>query len=174
MILQALKEYYDRKPDLPRPGFELKEIPFVIVLDAKGNPLNVESTYEGEGRARRATPCLVPKAEKKSSGVRSNLLWENPEYALGVVRQAKKNNRVSAQHEAFRKRVSDLGDLGDDGFLAVQKFLAMTNKVELLKKYPAWKQLVEEGAVLSFKLQGDPCLVAERPGVQAAIAADLS
>jgi CRISPR-associated protein Csd1 len=174
MILQALKEYYDRKPDLPRPGFELKEIPFVIILDAQGNPLNVESTYEGEGRERRAKLRLVPKAEKKSSGVRANLLWENPEYALGVVQQAKKNNRVSAQCEAFKKRVSDLGDLDDDGLRAVRKFLAMTNKVELLKKYPAWKQLVEEGAVLSFQLLGDPYLVAERPVVQAAIAAALS
>ena len=34
MILQALKEYYDRKPDLPRAGFEMKEIPYVLVLNA--------------------------------------------------------------------------------------------------------------------------------------------
>ena len=44
MILQALKEYYDRKPDLPRAGFEMKEIPYVLVLNADGIPVNLTDT----------------------------------------------------------------------------------------------------------------------------------
>jgi CRISPR-associated protein Csd1 len=174
MILQALKEYYDRKPDLPRYGFEMKEIPFVVTLDAQGNPRNLESTYEGDGRERRAKLRLVPKAEKKAFGVKSNLLWENPEYALGAAKATgREKNRVAAQHEAFKKRMSDLGDVGDDGLRAVRQFLAKSDKVESLKKYPAWNQLLEEGAVLSFQLLGDPYLVAERPAVKAAIVAAL-
>jgi CRISPR-associated protein Csd1 len=175
MILQALKEYYDRKPDLPRYGFEMKEIPFVVILDAQGNPQNLESTYEGDGRERHAKLRLVPKAQKKTSGVMANLLWENPEYALGIVQDPQKVKRVDAQHEAFKKRVFDLGDLGDDGLRAVRQFLSKADKVQLLKKYPAWKQLVEEGdAVLSFQLLGDSCLVVERPIVKAAILATLN
>jgi CRISPR-associated protein Csd1 len=48
MILQALKEYYDRKPALPRPGFELKEIPYVLILKRDGTPINLTETYEGK------------------------------------------------------------------------------------------------------------------------------
>ncbi|HDR15909.1 MAG TPA: hypothetical protein ENN79_10595, partial [Desulfobacteraceae bacterium] len=45
MILQALKEYYDRKADDPDsemapPGFEWKEIPFILVLKADGTPVS--------------------------------------------------------------------------------------------------------------------------------------
>ena len=43
MILHSLKEYYDRKASDPEsqmapPGFEWKEIPYVIVLDDNGKP----------------------------------------------------------------------------------------------------------------------------------------
>ena len=67
MILQALYEYYQRKSDeLPEPGFEWKEIPFVIVLDADGNFVDLEDRREPDGRKKRARPVLVPKAEGRS------------------------------------------------------------------------------------------------------------
>ena len=64
MILQALKGYYDRKavdPDsgLAPPGFESKEIPFVIVIDADGNLVQIEDTCHGDGKKKRAKLFLV-------------------------------------------------------------------------------------------------------------------
>jgi len=89
MILQALKEYYDRKAIDPTAemaplGFEWKEIPYIIVLKADGSPVSVEYTYEGEGYHRRARRCLVPQGVKRGRDIAANLLWDNPEYALGL------------------------------------------------------------------------------------------
>ncbi|HSM89867.1 MAG TPA: type I-C CRISPR-associated protein Cas8c/Csd1, partial [Desulfobacterales bacterium] len=81
MILQALKEYYDRKaadPDaLAPPGFERKEIPFVILLKKDGTPVRLENTVEGEGKEKRAKRFLVPQGVKKSCNIAANLLWGN-------------------------------------------------------------------------------------------------
>ncbi|HOI46036.1 MAG TPA: type I-C CRISPR-associated protein Cas8c/Csd1, partial [Candidatus Aminicenantes bacterium] len=73
MILQALKEYYDRKPELPKTGWELKEIPFLVLVNQEGNFVEFEDTREGEGRTRRAKAFLVPSlGEKKGNGIKSN------------------------------------------------------------------------------------------------------
>ncbi len=90
MILQALKEYYDRKvadPDsqIARPGFQWQEIPYVLTLKPDGTPVALESTVEGEGKNRRAKRFLLPQAVKRTSKIAANLLWDNPKYALGIV-----------------------------------------------------------------------------------------
>jgi CRISPR-associated protein Csd1 len=70
MILQALCEYYRRKAADPKnnmapEGWEWKELPFLIVLDAGGNFQAIEDTREGEGNKRRAKAFLVLMGEKK-------------------------------------------------------------------------------------------------------------
>jgi len=182
MILQALKEYYDRKPDLPRYGFEKKQIAYVLTLKSDGTPVTLEQTYEGEGRNRRAKSYLVPVSVKRAVGIVANLLWDNPEYALGVVLKDKKRSarktekdvarRVSDQHAAFRRRIDDLGVIADDGLQAVKLFLQKEkdDKEALLGSLGGdWNELLKEGANLSFKLNGDTDLVVERPAVKAAI-----
>lgn len=174
MILQALKEYYDRKAADPEAnmasaGFEWKEIPFVISLDRDGAPVALSSTYEGEGKQRRAKSFLVPQAVKKTSGIASNLLWDNPEYALGVVLKGK-TDRVKDQHACFVKRIHALGEINDEGFQSLRKFLAIANKEELLRRFDAWAELCETGANLSFSLAGEKGLILERPAVRKAIA----
>jgi len=143
MILQALKEYYDRKPDLPHYGFEEKEIAYVLTLKPDGTPITLESTYEGVGRDRRAKSYLVPHSVKRSVDIASNLLWDNPEYALGIVLKDKKRSsnksekgvkqRVAKQHAAFKKRIDDLAAFSDKGLLAVRTFLQKENKDLLLQ-----------------------------------------
>jgi CRISPR-associated protein Csd1 len=85
MILQALKEYYDRKAADPESGiapigWEWKEIHFIIVLDKKGSFLQFEDTREGEGIRKRGKSFLVPQGVKKTSGIAANLLWDNARY----------------------------------------------------------------------------------------------
>lgn len=173
MILQALKKYYDRKTADPEarmapPGFEWKEIPFVISLSQDGTPISLSSTYEGQGRQRRAKSFLVPQAVKKTSGIASNLLWDNPEYALGVTLRGK-IDRVKNQHTCFVKRIDTLGEINDDGLLSLRRFLAAADKVELLKRFDTWAELCETGANVSFSLAGDKGLILERPAVRRAI-----
>jgi len=161
MILQALKEYYDRKPDLPRLGLQEKEIPYIVSIKRDGTPIALTPTHEGEGKKRRAKRFLVPQAVKKTSGVGSNLLWENPEYALGVSIKGK----TEVKHAAFLRRIENLGDLKDEGIDAVKQFLALKDKQQRMAAFPDWNTVVQDGLNISFQLAGDDVLVCQRPKV---------
>ncbi len=173
MILQALKEYYDRKTDLPRPGFESKEIPFVLTLNLDGTPVALTPTYEGTGKSRRAKCFMVPQAVKKSVNIAANLLWDNPEYVFGEVLKGKPD-RVKEQHAAFRKRVEELPVTGDQGLAAVKAFLSLPDIIQRMDAFgEPWTELKKTGANVSFQLAGQAGLIVERPAVQAAIAASV-
>jgi len=59
MILQALKEYYDRKPDLPREGWERREFSYLAVIDLSGNFLGFKEMSEGGGQKKKGKEYLV-------------------------------------------------------------------------------------------------------------------
>lgn len=174
MILQSLKSYYDRKSLDPESqmapqGFEWKEIPFVIVLKPDGTPVGINQTYEGDGKKRRAKRFLVPQAVKKASGIAANLLWDNPEYVLGVVVKGKPA-RVLDQHEAFKKKIESMNSQEEEGLSAVRNFLKMDNKAQVLQSFgQLWQQLIAKGSNVTFKLVGDSCVISERPNVKSAV-----
>jgi len=175
MILQALKEYYDRRAADPASGiapdgFEQKEIPFVLVLDEGGHPVSLNETTEGQGKARRAKVFLVPQGEKRTVGIRANLLWDNPEYVLGIVLKGK-NDRVAEQHAAFIARLESLAGVADAGMMAILKFYADPNNVKQVEAFgETWKALVESGGNITFQIAGQKTIVAESPAIRAAIA----
>lgn len=174
MILQALKEYYDRKvlnPDsqMAPQGWEWKDIPYIVVINGEGNPISLNCTYEGTGRDRRAKHYLVTQGVKKTSGIASNLLWDNPEYALGVVLKGKPE-RVSEQHALFKKRIEDLALSHDPGIQALCVFLAKDDKTTLLEAFgETWRALLAEGANVSFQLAGESAPIVESPAVRKAV-----
>jgi CRISPR-associated protein Csd1 len=179
MILQALREYYDRKSADPEgglapEGFEPKAIPFVLVLDANGRLMQVADRREGGGKKRVAKSVLVPRGVKKTSGVAANLLWDTAEYVLGVDTKGKPE-RAAEQHAAFRERLRNaFGDMPDDaGLHAVIQFLDRhrVDSLEALRRDPAWPEVLETNSVLTFRLHGDTDLVCQRPAVVAALTA---
>lgn len=174
MILQALHDYYNRKsadPEsgLAQPGFEWKEIPFIIEIDARGNPIQIEDTREGEAKKKRARSFLVPHGVKKTSGVVANLFWDNAAYVLGVDTKGKPK-RVEAQRQAFIAKIESLPTPAreDAGVRAVMNFLRRAN-ADSLSPYPEWKEIVEAAPNLTFRLQGDVELVCQRPAAVEAI-----
>lgn len=172
MILQALAEYYDRKSQagggLAEPGFELREIPFVLEISGDGELIQIEDTRETDGKNKRARSVLVPKGIKKTSGVAANLLWDTAEYVLGVDTKGKPE-RVAKQHAAFRKRLGQLPDVEHDaGIKAINKFYESMD-IDSLEVRPYWQEIVESNPVLTFRLQGDRELICQRPAVIAAI-----
>ncbi len=174
MILQALRDYYDRKSADPesglgQTGFEWKAIPFIIELGAQGNPIQIEDTREGEGKKKRARAFLVPQGVKKTSGVAANLLWDNAVYVLGVDTKGKPE-RVAEQHQAFIARIESLPTpaQNDAGVQAVLNFLRQAN-INSLSQYVEWAEIVETAPSLTFRLQGDGDLVCQRPAVVEAI-----
>ena len=183
MILQALADYYERKraadPDgTPEWGFEHREIPFVIVLSKEGEFLNIEDTRDAGAGKRRGRRFLVPEAEKRTSAIRANLLWDKPDYALGFVAERKRAERVQKQHRAFRQRIEEVfgPDPEDIGLRALLAFL-QAGEPDAVWTHPTWPELESTtGAYVGFRLSADTHLICERPGVvkgiRAAVASD--
>lgn len=182
MILQALVDYYRRVESrgdgsIAPPGWEFKELPFVVVLNRAGEAIQLDSTVEGDGKARRAKPFLVPSAVKRSVNIEANLLWDNAEYALGVARadaSPAQAAKVAERHQAFGERVADVAARGEDeGLVALIAFLR-TYEGARIGSQEAWEGLLEGGPFLSFRLQGDEVLIAQRAGVRELIDAKES
>jgi CRISPR-associated protein Csd1 len=168
MILNALCNYYDRKPDLPRQGFETKAIPFVIEINAAGQLVQIEDTRTFEGKKKIARNFVVPQGVKRAAGIAANLLWDNAEYALGETSRDKPE-RVLEQHAAFQARLTELAEKIDDaGLKAVRTFLNAPGKSHLVAD-PLWPEILETNSVLTFRLNGDLELICQRSAVRAAL-----
>ncbi len=173
MILQALSEYYERKVEedntaLPPFGFETKELPFIIELNQDGDLIQIEDTREGAGKKKRAKSFMVPKGEKKTSGVVANLLWDNAEYVLGI--DIKGNpERVEKQHQAFIDRIEKLSPevKTDAGIEAILRFFEQLDTAQF-EGLTVWEDLMTNPN-LGFRLQGDVGLISARPMVVAAL-----
>ena len=170
MILQELVRYYDRKsrdPDpaqrLPTPGLEDKEIPFIIELTRDGQVHQLVDTRSLQGKKLRARSFLVPLGEKKTSGVKANLLWDSAAYVLGVESGRKNPGELSPQ-AAFKARIEALPEAvrSDAGVSAVLSALARADW-QALQSHPAWTEIVETKPVMSFRLAGDIDLICQRP-----------
>ncbi len=175
MILQALHEYYRRLLDENRvvaQGFQRKEIPFVIVLDAEGKFVDLEDTRSGEGRNRRARCFVVPRGVERTGDKawqKANLLWDNEGYVVGY--SGTDRARAKKQRESFLREINEvLEDLPDQGVRAVTRYIE-DGDFQALFAHPTWREVVERGGNISFRLQGEPLLVCERPDVRQRVAA---
>jgi CRISPR-associated protein Csd1 len=175
MILQELVRYYDRRcadadpaQRLPAFGLEDKEIPFVIELAGDGTVLQLKDTRVPEGKKLRAKSYLVPLGEKKTSGVKANLLWDTAAYVIGLARERKGKAELTPA-QAYRQRIEALPDtaLGDAGVQAVLAALTR-NDWSVLEEHANWAEIAESNPVMTFQLGGDAELVCQRPAVVAA------
>lgn len=177
MILQALYKYYERMPDLPRPGFELKPIPFVIEISETGELIQIEDTRILEDKKKIARNFLVPQGQKKTSGVAANFLWDSVEYVLGISdasklderRATNKENeylaRVKEMHTAFIAEITSR--LAQAEILqAVLRFLENEQQVKL-HTHPLWPEIDAGNPILSFRLSGDKELICQRQEIRA-------
>lgn len=171
MILQALKDYYDRKAADPEsgiapPGWSAKALPFLIVLNADGSVVNIEDTQEMDGRMKRAKVFLVSQEVKRSSGIAANFLWDNVEYVTGTVCKGK-TTRVAQQFAAFRERLASHQTL--PAIDAVLRFLARPDIDNALSRFPAWEEAKKTCAFLSFKLGATGTIIFADPAVKALV-----
>lgn len=177
MILQALAGYYHRMADevgtgIAPEGFEKKDISFIIVLNNRGDFVGLDDTREGEGKKKLARIFTVPKGAKKASGVVANLLWDTPAYIVGRSKPDPKKDMVK-QEERAQKQLQCFQDTirstfpetdRDKGVAAVLQFLGTKDFAQLFA-HPAWQEIEEKGANISFRLDTDTCLVCQRPAV---------
>jgi len=174
MILQALKEYYDRKAVeglIAQDGWIKGGIDFLIVLDPEGNLQGIEDLREYQGKKKVSHPFDVPNIGNQAlkhtnSGKDANLLWDNALFVFGL--GEKGNIRLQSMIETIEKW---LGETTDPGVLAVRKFLLngleSRSHFNLALNHPEYGELFKEGNVkLSFRvLQTDYKVVYKSPVV---------
>lgn len=174
MILQTLAEYYERMVregqfGVAESGFERKGIPFLLEIDTAGKCVAVHDTKDSSGKQPRS--FILPKGVKKTSGIAANLLWDTPNYVLGLPKKGaektKKKDPVKLarqQKDQFRQNIKDVfphDQIQDVGINAVLAFLARDSYPELVK-HEAWSEIEEKGPLLTFKLVGETKTIAER------------
>ena len=145
MILQALNDYYARA-QLSPPGWELKAIPFFIVLDHSGQVVSV--TWRADKENRRGSSILVPQSEirsGKNAWAQPNLLWDHYGFVLGEPKR-KPNGEIDPS-DSVEKAAKQLG-----------AFIARVDSMIL--KYP---ESIGLAAVAKFYRQGEYKKVFARP-----------
>jgi len=181
MILNALNDYYHRLRSeglaaVASRGFQMQTIPFVIVVSRDGNFVALWDTRSGEGKGKTARAFTVPKAVKKTSGIAANLLWDVPGYVLARPKPDPKKDpaklaaRAIEQHHCFISTIRERfgPEPADEGVAAVLRYLE-GSCYDSLYEHPAWPEIEASGANLSFQLEGESCLVCERPAVVTAL-----
>src|SRR5690606_3910587 len=161
MILQALYDYYHRKASDPNSfiapeGWEWKEIPYVILIDANGNFVSIEDTREGEGKKKRAKKFLVPQSVNRTVGKSANLLWDNIEYALGA--NPRNRNDIEERFNLFIERIkTEIDAERTPSVKSLLKFLTDNpiEKIEHSDFNDVWMKLLNENPFIVFKIDGD-------------------
>lgn len=158
MILKALYDYYYRIGNLPPYGAELKEIEFVIVIDAGGSFKRFESKRIDK---KRCASFIVPKGVGRTSAPKANVLWDNGKYVLGLEDAHRECNRLFI--DMVNRVASDNPD--DASIRALKVFYERPKDVMLdeMSRDPLFEVVKESLASnFSFQLEGDGELIAEK------------
>lgn len=163
MILQALYDYYQRKASDPESGiapegFEWKEIPFLIVIDKDGKFVAIDDLREGEGKKKRAKAILVPSGEKKTVGIKSNLLWDSVEYVLGA--NPRVRDDIEARHNAFKNKLwTSFPEFDIHPQLQALHAFLESNPVQQIEafepKLTSWQEILDTNANVTFRVDGE-------------------
>ena len=171
MILQALNQYYERlkddpQTDIPLLGFGNQKIHFALVLDEKGNLVQIRDIRDKVKNKPIPVSLTVPMIGKKRSvDIEPNFMWDNTGYVLG--RDAKgKEERSLKCFGVFRALHHDVGDaIQDRGLAAVLRFLDSWQP-EDAPALDHWEEMA--GANLIFQLDGERMYIHDHPAVKEA------
>lgn len=163
MILKALYDYYHRCGNLPRPGTELKEIGFLIVIDKDGNFLRFEDRRIDKKQAQK---FLVKKHVGRTSALAANYLYDNSGYVFGYSGKGD----ASAQYQTFKCKVEEIYEAHRENqdIATVHKFYQHEQRLMFnqMQQDPLWveieKNLSKKYSTFSFLIDGDTKIVAEK------------
>jgi CRISPR-associated protein Csd1 len=189
MIIPRLINYYDRLTEdgdarVAPYGYNWQKIGFSVVLELDGRVHAIEDrrreVYPTATKKKpnpkpflKATPMLVPGTEVRTSGIRANLLWDQPSYILGWQPEAKKSKgkkkkdalRIAQECAAFRAlHLEREQSINNAGFSAVCRFLERWHFSQLSDES---KKIISNGDFGVFQIRGQQCYVHEMPEVKA-------
>lgn len=168
MILQELNSYYERKaaePDatIPSYGSSSENISFALVLNEQGELQKIEDLRESTGKKLRPRKMVVPAAEKRTSGINANFLWDSTSYVLGLNDKGD-SERTAKCHEAFIKQLREHCNGEDSGLKAVLTFL--DRDCQKIAQQANWPEIC--GTNLVFRLTGIRGFIHEREAARKA------
>lgn len=159
MILQALVAYYNKlamRGEISKPGWAKTKISWAVELGDDGSVLSILplTTMSADGKKQIPRKILLPAPITKASSVRSNFLWENAEYLLGV--QTKEDGGKTAKRFATAKELHDslLADVHTPVAEAIKAYFAACDPVAIAAKLPdGCMDELRKGANLTFLYQ---------------------
>ncbi|KGQ71411.1 CRISPR-associated protein Csd1 [Chelonobacter oris] len=180
MILASLVRYCRRlaeqtdemgNPKVPPYGFSEQKISWVLVLNSDGILVDVVPNFTAD---KKPQPKLmnVPRPEKRTSGVKSNFLWDKTAYALGVEAnkdKASAKDRPMMPSEktflAFQQFHLDiLKDSEDTGLLALRKFLEQWQPKQFSEHPRCLSEMLDANVVFALDMPSN--LIHKRPAAQ--------
>ncbi|HOD29495.1 MAG TPA: type I-C CRISPR-associated protein Cas8c/Csd1 [Syntrophales bacterium] len=181
MILQVLKEYYDRKAadpdsDIAPEGFEKKAIPFIVVIKSDGEFVNLKSTREKVGERNVAKPFLLPRSMTRT-GSKSHkttfLLWDHIGYLFGY---PENDPKADKQHQTWLNFLNALPeDLKQDAGVKAVLLFYEKNGIAAVKSHISWPECVRiPSCNMTFSLVEEELPVPCRPAVQNYVRASVS
>jgi CRISPR-associated protein Csd1 len=166
MILQALNRYYQRllerqEPGLSPLGYSPEKISYEILLARNGAVVQVNDIRDTSGKKPIPRMLNVPRPEKRTVDIKSNVLWDKTSYVLGCSATSK---RADKEHEAFKAaHLKVLADEKDEGLVALRSFLQnwMPGQFQ-----PPHFQTDMLDANMVFRLDGERLYLHEQPAAQ--------
>lgn len=141
MILQALVAYYNglaARGEISKSGWAKAKISWAVELGDDGSVLGILplTTMSADGKKQIPRKILLPAPITKASSVRSNFLWENAEYLLGV--QTKKDGGKTAERFAAAKELHDslLADVHTPVAEAIKAYFAACDPAAIAAQLP--------------------------------------
>jgi CRISPR-associated protein Csd1 len=176
VILQQLYEQFLRLHDqgeegLPSQGYSRENISYSISLSAAGEVVGVVPLLDMSGKKPRPALLSVPQPEKRTSGIKPNVLWDKTSYVFGVSASSK---RAAEEHAAFKAaHIAWLEGAEDDGLRALRRFL----ETWLPERFtlPHFHDAMKDTNVV-FRLDGDRQYIHERSAsliLRASLIADV-
>lgn len=166
MILAALNHYYhrllaqDEEGEIAPYGYSQEKISYVLVLAPDGSLLDVLDIRDTSGKKPLPRSLVVPQPEKRTSGIKSNFLWDKTSYVLGV--SSKSGERTLQEHEAFKQFHREaLANKDDPGLQALLGFLNTWSPGD----FSTCGHFSEEhlDANMVFRLDGEKAYLHQRP-----------
>ncbi len=167
MILSALNDYYQRLleqgADGVSPfGYSQEKISYEILLNPDGEVVDVNDIRQVAGKKPIPRSLSVPQPEKRTSGTKSNFLWDKTSYVLGA--SSKDGGRTALEHAAFKElHLQALADEDDAGLQALTKFLKQWEPQKF--RPPTFSEEMLDTNVV-FRLDGQQQYLHESPAAQ--------
>ena len=158
-VLQELAALYDRRAEeegWPHPGFSSEKIGGAVVLNADGSvaQLRVTMTPDAKGKKLVARPVSVPKAVKRTAGIKPNTFWDKTAYVLGITATEGgpgQGKRTAQEHDAFKAvHVDLLADATDPGLVALRRFCETWDPATFFD-FPDTEPLIDQNLVFEFE-----------------------